>query len=200
MKSALNRFALAVVVAGTFFSGNAFAACGNYSKSKVVPQSFNGLSALVLPASASASDDPIVGMWHVTFTAKGNEAGPPDGAPIDNAVVIWHADGTEIMNSNRPAQDGNFCLGVWEKTGRSKYVLNHMPWQGNDTENASAGIGNPQGGAQIIEKISLSPEGNNYSGTFTLDAYDTSGNNVAHIIGVLSATRVTVNTNVKDLL
>ncbi len=31
---------------------------------------------------------------------------------VDNAFVQWHSDGTEIMNSRRPAQDGNFCLGV----------------------------------------------------------------------------------------
>jgi hypothetical protein len=54
----------------------------------------------------------IVGMWHVTFTAKGNSEGPPDNTPIDNAVVVWHSDRTEIMNSGRPAQDGDFCLGV----------------------------------------------------------------------------------------
>jgi hypothetical protein len=69
MKSASNKFAVAV---GAF---------GNYSNSKVVPQSWNGQSALFLPISASSSDDPIAGVWHVTFTAKGNEAGPPDGAP-----------------------------------------------------------------------------------------------------------------------
>jgi hypothetical protein len=165
------------------------------------PQSWNGQSAFFLPISASASDDRIVGMWHVTFTAQGNgEAGPPDGTPIDNSVVVWHADGTEIMNSDRPAQDGNFCLGVWVKTGKSKYKLNHMPWAGNDTSNAPSGIGNPQGGAQIVEDITLSRDGNHYTGRFRLDAYDTSGNNVAHIVGVISATRVTVNTNIKHLL
>lgn len=58
-------------------------------------------------------EDPIVGMWKVAFLAKGNTGldAPPDGTPIDSAIVQWHADGTEIMNSGRPAQDGNFCLG-----------------------------------------------------------------------------------------
>lgn len=202
MNSAFNKFALAlgIVLAGTLLCGNAFGACGNYSKSKVVPQSWNGRSALFLPISASASDDRIVGMWHVTFTAQGNDAGPPDGTPIDNSIVVWHSDGTEIMNSNRAAQDGNFCLGIWEKTGPSNYKLNHMPWAGNDTSNAPSGIGNPQGAAQLVEEITLSPDGKHYSGRFTLDAYDPSGANVAHIVGVISATRVTVNTNVKDLL
>jgi len=202
MKTARNKFTLAlgIILTGMLLSGTAFAACGDTSKSKLLPQSWNGQSGSFLPISASASDDPIVGMWHVTFTAEGNELGPPDGTPIDNAMVVWHSDGTEIMNSNRAAQDGNFCLGIWAKTGKSKYKLNHLPWAGNDTSNAPSGIGNPTGGAQLVEEVTLSPDGSHYSGTFTLDAYDTSGTQVAHIVGAVSGTRLNVNTKVKDLL
>ena len=201
MKPAFNKFTLAlgIILMGTLLSGTSFAACGDYSKYKLVPQAWGGQTGSLLPIS-DISTEPIVGMWHVTFTAKGNEAGPPDGTPIDNAMVVWHSDGTEIMNSNRPAQDGNFCLGVWEKKGTSRYKLNHMPWQGNDTTNAPSGIGNPQGAVQLIEEISLSPDSKHYTGTFTLDAYDTSGNLTAHITGVIAATRVTVNTKVQSLL
>jgi hypothetical protein len=202
MKSALNKFTLAlgIILTGTLLSGNAFAACGDYGKSKLLPQAWDSQSGSLLPVSASASDDAIVGMWHVTFTAQGNEPGPPDGTPIDNAIAVWHSDGTEIMNSNRPAQDGNFCLGVWKKIGKSRYKLNHIPWQGNDTANAPSGIGNPTGAAQIVEEVTLSPDGRHFTGTFTLDAYDTSGNPVAHIVGVLNGTRVTIGTKAQDLL
>jgi hypothetical protein len=144
--------------------------------------------------------DPIVGMWHATFTAQGNEAGPPDGAPIDNALVTWHSDGTELMNSARPPQDGDFCMGVWKKTGRNTYKLNHFAWMGNDTTNAPSGIGNPQGPTRFFEEITLSPDGKHYSGHFTLDAYDTNGTQVAHIIGVTNGTRITLDTTVGDLL
>jgi len=202
MKSAFNRFALAlgILLVGTFLSGKSFGACGEYSKSKVAPQSWNGQSTLFLPTSAKASDDPIVGMWHVVLTAQGNEAGPPDGTPIDNGMNIWHSDGTEILNSDRPAQDGNICIGIWERTGKSKYKVNHIPWGGNDPSNAPGGIGNPLGATQLIEEITLSPDGNHYRGRFTLDAYDPSGNQVVHVVGVLSARRVTINTKVKNLL
>jgi hypothetical protein len=142
----------------------------------------------------------IVGMWHATFTAEGNELGPPDDTPIDNALVVWHSDGTEIMNSARPPQDGDFCMGVWKKTGKYTYKLNHIAWLANDTANAPSGIGNPTGPTQIIEEVTLSPDGKHYTGTFTLNAYDTSGNQVAHIVGVISATRITLNTTVGDLL
>jgi hypothetical protein len=144
----------------------------------------------------------IVGMWHAVFTAHSinGEEIPSPGAVVDNSVVGWHADGTEIMNSSRPAQDGNFCLGVWKKTGRLSYFLNHIPWQGNDPSGGPSGIGNPQGGAQLLEQVTLSPDGDHYSGTFTVTAYDTSGNIEVTATGTLSATRITTGTKFTDLL
>jgi hypothetical protein len=146
----------------------------------------------------------IVGMWHVIFTAQtqNGEAIPGGGAVIDNAVAVWHRDGTEIMNSARSAQDGSFCLGVWKHTGERTYLLNHIPWQGNvfDPTAPQGTIGAPQAGAQIIEKIKLSQDGKSYSGTFTLHAYDTSGNVYVWFSGVLSATRITPDTPFSSLL
>jgi hypothetical protein len=198
MKPALNKFTLAlgIILMGALFSGQAFASCGGPGKStpggSFVPQSWNGQLGSFLPISDNSSDDPIVGMWHVMFTSEGN--------PIDNSLVVWHSDHTEIMASSRPAQDGDICLGVWERTGKSKYKLNHLPWLANDTTNAPSGIGNPSGPTRLFEEVTLSPDGEHYSGTFTLDAFDTAGNLTAHITGAITATRVTVNTTVQDLL
>jgi hypothetical protein len=140
----------------------------------------------------------IVGMWHVIFTAQ-TMNGQPFAHVIDNALVVWHPDGTEIMNSSRPAQDGNFCLGVWEHTGERTYHLNHIPWQGNDPTNAP-GIGNPAGGAQIIEDVVLDKDGDSYSGIFTFTAYDPVGNVEVSFTGVLHATRITPDTPFSSLL
>lgn len=150
----------------------------------------------------SGGDDaaPIVGMWHVLFTAKTLQGSPIPDTVIDNAVVVWHSDGTEIMNSARPAQDGNFCLGVWEQTGKSTYYLNHLPWAGNDAANAPSGIGNPTGGGQIVEHVTLSPDHNSYSGTFKLVAYDLNGKVEATLTGTLKATRITTKTPFGSLL
>ena len=162
--------------------------------------------ARLMNAGFSGDDDEdspsIVGMWHVVFTAHSmnGEAIPAPGAVIDNSVVVLHSDGTEIMNSSRPAQDGNFCLGVWKKTGRLSYFLNHIPWQGNDPSGGAGGIGNPAGGAQILEQITLSPDGNHYSGQFTETAYDPAGNIEVSFTGTLSATRITTATKFTDLL
>jgi hypothetical protein len=195
---------LGVALLVTIFSLSASAACGDANQfgTKLRRQSWQGPGSLQPGSLLRTADDSdsIVGMWHVTFTAQGNPNGPPDGTPIDNALATWHSDGTELMNSARPPQDGDFCMGVWKRTGRFTYKLNHFAWFANDTANAPSGIGNPTGPTRILQQVTLSADGKHYSGTFTLDAYDTSGTQVAHIVGVIAATRITINTTVPDLL
>lgn len=144
----------------------------------------------------------IVGMWHVIFTGKTVNGDPFPSVlqPVDNALVVWHRDGTEIMNSAREPQDGNFCLGVWKQTGENRYYLNHFPWKFNDTTGGTAGIGVPQDGVQLTEEVVVSPDGKSYSGNFTLQQYDTSGTLTTTIKGSLTATRVTTETKFTDLL
>jgi hypothetical protein len=205
-KSRLFRGASTLVAVASllFVAANARASCGSFSQlgagKPAHPAAWDTQSGR---AHLTEIDEPrtsIVGMWHVTFTAQGNSEGPPDNTPIDNAVVVWHSDRTEIMNSGRPAQDGDFCLGVWEEVGRCHYKLNHFAWAGNDTTNAPGGIGNPAGPTHIVEDVTVSPDGKHYSGTFTLDAYDTSFNPTTHIVGVINGTRITMGTTVNDLM
>jgi len=190
---------LGLVLTGAFLTAMAGAQCGSPA-AKLQKQAWHGGDTSALLRQAQAALDPIVGLWHVTFTAQGNSGGPPDGTPIDNAMVVWHSDGTEIMNSGRPPQDGDFCMGVWKKTGTATYHINHFAWGGNDTTNAPAGIGNPVGPTRITETITLSADGNSYTGTFTLRATGPSGNTTATIVGVITATRVTLDTTIHDLL
>jgi hypothetical protein len=198
------RIMVLAFLSACLLTATASAACGDANKlgGNLHQQSWQGADPLQPGSLLTIADDsdPIVGMWHVTFTAQGNDNGPPDGTPIDNSLVTWHSDGTELMNSARPPQDGDFCMGVWKRTGRFKYKLNHFAWFANDTVGAPSGIGNPTGPTRILQQITLSQDGKHYSGTFTLDAYDTSGAQVAHIVGVIAATRITINTTVPDLL
>src|SRR4029077_12448882 len=112
---------LFIALIGTIITAQASADCGFYPsghKAVVSPQSWRGAefgSASLLLVSEQDSNDPIVGFWKVAFTSKGNEPNIPDGAPIDSGFVQWHSDGTEIMNSGRPPQNGDFCLGVDRK-------------------------------------------------------------------------------------
>ena len=186
---------------------SALAQCG-LNKSYVKPASWHPQpgSARFMHAALFDDDDrdgpSVVGMWHVIFTAHTMNGNPiPSNAypMIDNAFVVFHSDKTEIMESARPPQDGNFCLGVWERTGDRSYYVNHLPWLGNDTANAPSGIGNPTAGAQITERVTLGEDGNKYSGSFTLVAYNLDGTKAVTFTGVLAATRITTSTSLPSL-
>ena len=143
----------------------------------------------------------IVGMWHVIFTAKTVNGNAISDMVIDNALSVWHRDHTEIMNSVRPPQDGNFCLGVWKQTGTSSYYLNHFAWFANAFPNGTNnGIGAPVGPARFTENVTVSPDGQHFTGTFTLTAYDTSGHVMVAFTGALSGTSITTSTTTSDLL
>jgi hypothetical protein len=205
MKLKLSKISLAlgIILMGTLSSGKASAGCGDFTKIKArpsfLPQSWSRQTGSLLRVDDDGKAT-IVGMWHATFTADTQNESPIPNTVIDNALVVWHRDKTEIMNSARPPQDGNFCMGVWEKTGKSTYKLNHFAWLANDTANAPYGIGNPSGPTHIVEEITLSPDGMHYSGSFTLTAYDTSGHVAVSFTGAIAATRITVQTTVEDLL
>jgi len=197
--SKMFRAGLGFVLMGAFLTPMAAAQCGTPT-AKLHKQARRVDDPTALLTQAADTVEPIVGMWHVTFTAEGNSGGPPDGTPIDNAIVVWHSDNTEIMNSGRPPQDGDFCMGVWKRAGKSKYKVNHFAWGGNDTTNAPSGIGNPTGPTRIIEAVTLSADGNSFSGTFSLRATDPAGKTTAFIIGTITGARITTETTIRDLL
>jgi hypothetical protein len=157
----------------------------------------------------TADDDPLrredgksmVGMWHVIFTATNMKGAAIPPTVIDNALAVWHSDRTEIMNSVRPPQDGNFCMGVWEQLDRSKYYLNHFAWYANQFPNDNpSGIGDPQGPSQFREWITLSSDGDHFTGTFRLDAFEVSNSLQTSFTGTLTGTRITTTTMEKDLV
>jgi hypothetical protein len=117
----------------------------------------------------------------------------PDGTLFGNAYQQWHSDGTEIHNSEGPAASGQICLGIWKKTGRSHYTLNHFYLHSDPTTNSM------DSRAQIREEIDLDRGGDEHFGTFTIDGYDLAGNPIFHAEGTVHATRITVNTDLKDL-
>jgi len=209
MKAIIRKLSVSCVVflAGSFGAFNAAAQCGTGAGDGHATMN-NASSALSrsVPLRASAKtpqltslnerETPsvsIVGFWHVVFTSEGTTNPPiPDGAVVDQGFSQWHSDNTEILNSSRPPIIGSFCLGVWTKTGRYMYSLNHFALSFNPD-------GSFQGVANIHENVALSTDGNSYSGSFSIDQYDTQLNTLAHIIGNISATRITVNTKPTDL-
>jgi hypothetical protein len=189
---------LAVVLLGMVFVSKADAQCAFLSKAGGFQlQSWQGAPEFrreaFLVAGQEGADPRIVGFWKVKFVAEGT-TGIPDDTVIDNGFVQWHGDGTEIMNSSRPPATGNFCLGVWQKSGPSSYKLNHFALSFDPS-------GTLIGPAQIREDITLNHKGNQYEGTFTIDQYDLEGNPLPpHITGRVTATRITVDTTVAEVL
>jgi hypothetical protein len=165
------------------------------SGAKLHPQAWVGqddFSARLILASDSSA--PVVGMWQVIFTAEGNNNPDLDGKVIDQALVQWHSDGTEIMNSSRAPITQSFCLGVWKRVSDSRYRINHfaISWDPNNMQS-------PLGPAHIQESVRLSDDGNSYSGSFIIDQLDESGNTLGHVVGRINAKRITVNTPISSL-
>jgi hypothetical protein len=156
---------------------------------------------------------PIVGLWAFKYTSKGNMAtlGIPDGAPIDSGNTAWFADGNEITFSGaRNPIVGASCIGVWKQTGARTYVLNHigLSWNPLAPYTAPAGPGNPGGGpgasggpAFIKQFVTLSRDGQSYTGNFSINQLMPDGKTPAlpaPIKGTISATRVTVDTDTQE--
>jgi hypothetical protein len=190
---------LGVLVCATVFMQTARADCGSYSGpgQKAMPSSTQRpLLTLVAyrpttRAVAARDDDhdgdrdaAIVGMWKVELVSEGT-TGIPDGTQIDSGYAQWHSDGTEIMNSGKAPITSSFCLGVWKRTGESTYKLNHFALSWDPTGTIFVGPAN------IREYIKVDNQGNSFSGTFTIDQFDTNGNTLEHVAGKITAQRVT---------
>jgi len=140
---------------------------------------------LTAPAAANQNSSPtaastasIVGLWKINFLSG--------GAIVDVAFDAWHSDGTEVLNDYTDPIESNVCLGVWQQTGTRAYKLKHPSWY-FDTN------GNLLGTVIIHESVSLSADGNSFSGPAVEDVYDTSGNLLDVLTAQVMATRITAN-------
>jgi len=117
----------------------------------------------VLVDAPSGAD--VVGLWHVVFTQNANFG----GGLFDDSYAAWHGDGTEIMNSgvHSPAY-GNFCMGVWTKSGPSTYKLKHVAL---DYSMQPVGSATPSVIVIIREEVTVDRTGNHFTGSFTADIY-----------------------------
>ena len=127
-------------------------------------------------ASAVLDHPAVTGLWDIKFYAEGQL--------VDEGFDAWHADGIETLNDNPPPATGNVCLGVFAQTGQRTFKLKHPSWVYDETNTNVIGI------ATIRETITMDRSGNGFSGTFTVDVVDTSGNPVGHTEGTVKATRI----------
>lgn len=117
----------------------------------------------------------ITGLWNLNFIYEGQV--------VDVAFDAWNSDGTEILNDYTDPVEGNVCLGVWEQAGPRTYKLKHPSWYFDN-------YGNLLGTVVIHEVVTLSQDGNSFTGTYTDDVYDVSGNLLEAYSGQLMATRI----------
>lgn len=175
--------ALALVLFGTLWTLPASAGCSPYTVPKsgahLQKQSWDGnFPGASLRLVSSTNTEPIVGFWSIVLSI--------DGQAIDSGYAQWHDDGTEMMNSSRSPATQSFCMGVWKKVARNTYKLNHFALSFNPD-------GSEVGPANIRQLVTVK-NGNSYSGSFTLDQYDLSGNLLVHLEGDVSGTRITPDT------
>jgi hypothetical protein len=179
--------ALALASLGSVFASQARAGCGLPESPKVKPAAF------AQPWDKEPEPE-IVGFWNFSLVAK-DSPGIPDSTPLDAGFSQWHRDGTEIMNSSKPPATSNFCLGIWEKVGEYKYKLNHFAISSDIN-------GNLIGPTRITEEVTLSHDGQSYSGSFSIDNYDTKGNllpTMGHVQGIVTAKRIHVHSTIQDV-
>ena len=158
--------------------------CGSYQKMSFHSSVFGQPAVLTqagLTNDARYREPSIVGFWHIKMSIGVNV--------IDAGTQQWHSDGTEVIDSGgRSPLIGNVCFGVWKQIGERRYKLNH---RGIGFDSAGSAV---NGVDSIIFDVKLSRDGNSYSGTFTIFAFDTDGNPMGPAVkGTASGTRITVD-------
>ena len=93
------------------------------------------------------------------------------------------------MNSGgHTTNTGNFCLGVWVRSGMFTSRGESFRARYDPTSGALLNKIN------IREQITFDPSGNELGGVFTVDIYNAAGTQqVDHLAGTIAATRVTVD-------
>ena len=199
---------LGVFVMATSFGSTASAGCTDRAPlpkrlslggAPGLSPSFGLPPAVATSASGSSSDNSatVVGMWHVTFTSDGNNVAPffiPDGAPLDQGYAQWHSDGTEIMNSSRDPVTGSFCLGAWTTVGHRTIRLNHFALSWDNTGQfctpAPGATNCLVGPTNIREEVTVSRQGDTYTGAVTIEQYDTGQHLMFRLTGKVRANRI----------
>lgn len=176
----LRNTCLTVLAAGLSLAATgAYAACGD-------PRNSTGSMHVHLPQQTESSEwhgDSIVGVWKVTFTSA--EVPQFNHESLD----VWHSDQTEFESADLPPITGAVCVGAYQNTGPMTLQLNHFGFTWDMT-----GL-TPTGSFNLIEKVTLSPGGNKYTGTFDFRPYDVNGNFEpdGEVKGVMVGTRITAD-------
>jgi hypothetical protein len=159
----------------------------------------------VAPKTASQVNDdwqdfdphPIVGLWHLIYTADSVTGAPgifpptPPSFQFLESYKTWHRDRTEFEEAFLPPAGGNICFGAWKQTGERSVQLHHIGLMFNTDGSVKAVF-------TTDETNTVSYDGKTYSGNFTFrlfpptDVYGT-GPAIVTVTGTTAGTRITVD-------
>ena len=125
--------------------------------------------------SSRSHSGSIVGLWKTVYYYQGQVS--------DVAFETWERGGTEILNDYTNPIEDNVCLGVWVRTGPRTFKLKHPSWT-FDTS------GNLTGTAIIRATVTVDGDADRFSGSYTVDLYETSGHFLGQVAGPLKGTRI----------
>ncbi|SEB08510.1 hypothetical protein [Variovorax sp. YR216] len=186
---------LGLGVAGATATGQAAAGCSMFPGHGVAPPSWTQQEKNPAKPSKRTS---IVGMWKVSLVSDGTAypAIIPAGVPLDFGTAQWHSDGTEfLISGGRAPSTGDVCMGVWEQTGSATYRLKHLALAYASSDSNPPAVPAAFVGPGVLqETVTLSPLGDSYEGTFTIDQYAADGVTlIEHIGGSVTGIRFTVD-------
>jgi hypothetical protein len=183
----LSRGLLTILAAGSllFAATSARAACGSFSRlgpGSPIKMPMFAAAGGEEEAYSNGGHEPIVGLWHVVYTAGGKL--------FNESLDQWHSDGTEFENAFLAPAQGNICFGVWKPTGSHSVILHHVGW----TFDATSTTATANGTFTLDEENTVSSDGKSYTGTFTFKTFDLTGAQGPEVItGTIAATRITVS-------
>lgn len=188
-------FGLLGIAVLLFGATNANAACGMFNPTG----SHNSIKLPALTPAELGSAPPwranpsIVGLWHVIYTTGSGS----DSSTFNNTFDTWHADGTEFETAYLAPVGGDVCVGVWKQTDPRTFVLHHVGWLFSPFDsngNATNLSGTATNYFTLDEIITVTPEGESYSGTFTFKIWTLDGTFTGvQVPGTIAAVRIIAN-------
>jgi hypothetical protein len=128
------------------------------------------------PAVKADSHRSIVGLWSVHYVST---TGGPEVFTFDQ----WHSDGLEFEVAG--FAPGVVCQGTYKQARDGSFHDYHIAWTFDST-------GAPSGYWDENMVVTVSADGQSYSGTYARSFYDVNGNFLFEDDGTLTATRLSV--------
>ena len=119
------------------------------------------LATFAFAAPSALADEPIVGLWDAVWRDANS------GGFVLKAWDVWHSDRTETQNDAGPVIAGFVCQGAWTKVGERTYFLAHPSFNYAGAD----GHWDFTSSALIYEKVTVSQDGNSFSGTGEIRTY-----------------------------